>query len=420
MTRLTSRWVRAGMGVLAAGALMVGATGCDEFFEIRTPNIINATDVDPVADGDMFSRSAFQNLVAAYGDHIIHSAWFNNEAWVGDTFPTRNEFGRRLVDDRNGTHAGAWNALVRAIASGEQVAEILGAEAGTQLPVARALFTSGYGMLLQGEFYCTGTFRQPGGEPGPEYTSDQLMEAAVERFDQVITLGGQASGAEATGLVGAARVSKGRALLNLGRRNEAAAAVSGVATSFVFNFPYVDDAGNRGRLGNGVYFYSAGGSRESLVVPDHYRAFNDPRITFADAGRDAQDGVLRFWSQRKYTNWAAPIPAANGLMARYIEVEARQDPAEMLLFVNERRAAGNQSPIASTNVTELMRELMAQSSRDFWLTGKRMGDWRRNGDLVPGIIPPGDNYYKPAVGTVSDQTCVPLPFGERNSNPNIN
>ncbi len=420
MDRMTNRWIRAGMGVLAAGALLVGATGCDDFFDIRTPNIINANDVDPIADGEMFSRSAFQNLVATYGDHINHSAWFTQEAWVGDTFPTLNEFGRRLVDDRNVTHNTVWSALVRAIASGEQVAEILGGEPGTELSVARALFTSGYGILLQAEFYCTGTFRQPGGEPGPEYTSDQLLEAAVERFDQVISLGGQASGTEASNLVNAARVSKGRALLNLGRRNEAASAVAGVATSFVFNFPYVDDAGSRGRLGNGVFLFSAGGSRESLVVPDHYREFNDPRITFVDAGRDAQDGVLRFWSQRKYDNWAAPIPAANGLMARYIEVEARQDPVEMLAFVNERRAVGGQAAIVTTNVTELMRELMAQSSRDFWLTGKRMGDWRRNGDLVPGIIPPGDNYYKPQVGTVSDQTCVPLPFAERNSNPNIN
>ena len=91
----------------------------------------------------------------------------------------------------------------------------------------------------------------------------------------------------------------------------------------------------------------------------------------------------------------------------------------MLTFVNERRAVGNQDPITTTDTNALMAELMAQRSRDFWLEGHRMGDWRRNPGLVPNILEPGDNYYKPAVGTVSNQTCMPLPFDERNANPNI-
>jgi hypothetical protein len=70
-------------------------------------------------------------------------------------------------------------------------------------------------------------------------------------------------------------------------------------------------------------------------------------------------------------------------------------------------------------MTALMAELMAQRSRDFWLEGHRMGDWRRNPNSVPNILQPGDNYYKPEVGTVSNQTCMPLPFAERNANPNI-
>ena len=196
-------------------------------------------------------------------------------------------------------------------------------------------------------------------------------------------------------------------------------AVSGVATGFVYNVPYVDDAGNRTRMGNGVFFFSFGGSRESLVVPPHYREMNDPRIKFIDAGKDAQDGVLRYWTQRKFDNWAAPAPLASGLEARYIEIEAGQNAANMLTFINERRAVGGQAPISTTNIQELMAELMAQRSRDFWLEAKRMGDWRRNPGSVPHILQPGNNYYKPAVGDVQNQTCMPIPFNECNTNPNI-
>jgi starch-binding outer membrane protein, SusD/RagB family len=417
-----TRRVRSGLGTLAMAAVLLPViSGCDSFFELRTPGIIDASTVDPVADGTTFSRSAFQTLASAYGDMIVYTAWFTNEAWVGDTFPTRNEYGRRFIDDRNGTHSGEiWFPLLRAIAQGEQVIEALEGEPGTDLNVARAALTSGFGLVLQGEAFCEGTMRGPGNTPGSLMTPAQLLESAVTRLDLAIQRGSAASGAEATSIVNAARVVKGRALLQLGRGSEAAAAVSGVATSFVFNVPFVDDAGNRGRLGNGVYFYSAGGSRESLVTPPHYRAMNDPRVTSVDAGRFAQDGVTRLWSQTKYGSWAANIRLASGLEARYIEVEAGNNASAMLAFVNERRAVGGQAPLTTTNLTELKGALMDQRSRDFWLESKRIGDFRRNGELVPNILQPGDNYYKPEVGTVSNQTCFPLPFSERNANPNIN
>lgn len=417
--RITAR-LRSGFGAAVAGITLLSATGCDSFFEVETPNVIEASSVDPVADGTLFSRSAFTSMAQSYPAMIVYTAWFTAEAWVGDTFPTRNEYGRRLIDDRNGTHSGeVWFPLVRAIAQAEQVQSKLAGAAGQELNVARAAFASGFGMNLMAEAFCTGTFAVDG-EPGPELQPNQIFEAAVVRFDRAIAEGSKATGAEATGLVNAARVGRGRALLGLGRGADAAGAVASVPANFVFNAPYVDDPGNRGRLGNGVYSFSAGGSREALVVPPSYRAFNDPRITFADAGRFAQDGTLRMWTQTKYGSWSSSIPMASGLEAQYIAVEGRKNAAEMLTFVNERRAAGNQAPLDGGSVDELLAELMAQSSRDFWLQSKRMGDWRRNGAKVPGIIPQGDNYYKPSVGTVSNDTCFPMPEGERTSNPNIN
>ncbi len=419
-TQTTTRRVRSGLGTLAAAAVMLPVlAGCDSFFEVRNPGIIDAATVNPVEDGTIFSRSAFQTFASAYGTMIVYTAWFTNEGWVGDTFPTRNEYGRRAVDDRNGTHSGeVWFPLLRGIAQGEQVIEALGSEPGTDLNVARAALTSGFGLVLQGEAFCEGTMRGPGNTPGPLMTPAQLLETAVDRFDLAIQRGGAASGAEAANIVNSARVGKGRALLQLGRAGEAAQAVSGVPTSFEYEVAYVDDAGNRGRLGNGVYFYSAGGARESLVVPPHYRAMNDPRITFFDSGRDGQDSTLRLWSQLKYPSWATGIRLASGLEARYIEIEAGQNPAAMLAFINERRAVGEQAALSTTNLTELNAALMDQRSRDFWLEGKRMGDFRRQGNLVPNILQPGP-YYKDNIGPVENQTCFPMPFSERNANPNI-
>lgn len=425
--RTTSRRIRGPVHLVALVILAVALTGCDDFFDVRNPNVIDAETIDAVQDGDLFARSAFQTFASAYGSMIVYTGWFTNEAWVGDTFPTRNEFGRRAVDFTNGTHNGdVWFPLARSIAQGEQVLEILSGEPEQELNLARGALTSGFGLVLMGEAFCEGTMAQPGNEPGPLMTSEQLLETAVNRFERTISEATAAGGGEATNMANAARVGMGRALLQLGRTDEAIQAVQGVADDFVFNVPFVDDAGNRGRLGNGVYFFSAGGSRESFVVPPHYREIGqdltndeeitgDPRIQFYDSGRDGQDNTLRLWSQLKYDNWAAPVDLASGLEARYIEVEARNDPAEMLAFINERREAGGHDPYEGD---DLLGELMAQRSIDFWITARRMGDWRRNGDAVPNILPPGP-YYKPELPDVGNQTCLPIPFNERQHNPNF-
>jgi hypothetical protein len=414
------RRVRGRVGALAIIAVLTPAlTACDSFFEVINPNVIEASTVDPVADGTMFSRSAFQTFTQQFGfGYIMYTGWFTNEIWVGDTFPTRNEYGRRFIDDRNtSTNGDLWFPLQRSIAQSEQVMEILGDAAGTELNVARAALGSAYALTLQAEAFCEGTMVQPGGVPGGRMTSAQLLEAALVRFDKAIAKGGATTGTEATSIVTAARVGKGRALLNLGRKAEAAAAVSTVATSFTFNLTYVDDASNRARLGNGIFSYSFGGVREAIVVPPHYRAMNDPRIRFNDAGKDSQDGVLRLWNQQKYPAWNSPIRLASGLEARYIEAEANISGA--LAFINERRAVGGQAALSTTNATELLAALMEQKSRDFWIEGMRMGDWRRNGSAVPNILPPGNNYYKPELGDVQTQTCMPLPYAEYNANPKM-
>jgi starch-binding outer membrane protein, SusD/RagB family len=427
--RLEKRRFRLPVHLALAGLVVVATAGCDSFFEVRNPDIVNADDVDPVQDGTVFSRSAFQTFATSYGDMIRHTAWFSNEAWVGDTFPTRNEFGRRAIDDRNGTHlVEVWVPLTRSISQAEQAMEVLEGEPGQELNIARAAMTSAFALTLMGEAFCEGTMVQSGLQPGPLMTPQQLLENAVTRYDRAIATAGGLTGAEAPNILNASRVGKGRALLQLGRGADAVSAVQGVAPDFEFLVPYVDDPGNRGRLGNGVYFFSAGGSRESFVVPPHYRAIGqdltgdpadppgDPRIQFYDSGRNGQDNTLRLWSQLKYPHWAAAIRLASGLEARYIAVEARNDPVEMRAFINERRAVGGQGPYDGD---DLLGELMTQRSRDFWLEGKRMGDWRRNPNHVPNIIQPGPNYYKPEVGEVFTQTCFPLPFNERNNNPNI-
>lgn len=408
-------------GSVLAASLALQLAACEGAMEVRNPNIVVADEVDPEQDAATFARSAFQNLATAYGGIVVYTAWFTNEARVGDTFPTRNEYGRRLIDNRNGTHnSEVWAPLALAMESSEGVLDIL--EGKSDVNVARAALTAGYSALLMAEAFCEGAIRvDRSAEYAQPQSKDQMLDHAINRFELAISAGDAAGGAEGTSLANAARVGLARAYLFKGDKANAVSAANQVPDDFNFNLNYVDDASARGRLSNNVHIFS--NARESLVVGPEWRQIaddGDERIKYIDGERMAQDGVHNFYIQQKYPNYAAPIRLASGLEARYIAAEASGDVTEQLALINERRAEFGQAPYAGPNdANSVLTELLFQKGLDFWLEAKRMGDWRRNPDNVKFIIKPSDEYYKPDVGPMGSDTCFPLPAAETDHNPNF-
>jgi hypothetical protein len=395
----------------------VAAAGCDDFVTVSNPNVVTQDGIDPARDGDMLSRSAFQDFATAVGDLTLYGAWLTTELWVGDSSEDRNQFGRREVTPSNSRlNDDLWARFARGLATSEDAVDLLAGATGTPpASLARVQLAAGYSYLNMAEAFCAGAVRG-----GPPLNEGQMLERAVERLTAARATALAAGGPEGTQLASAAAVGLARAHLTAGRRPEAAAAAAQVPAGFEMLLHNIDDPANRARLGNKLY--EATVARAAAVVPPVYRAMadaGDPRIRYRDRGVNAYDGFLRFFSQEKYGSWAAPYRLASGLEARYLAVEARADAAEMLGFVNERRAAGGLAPLGGGTAAELLPALLEQKSRDFWIEGKRIGDWHRNGDAVPNVIVPGSAYYKPASGPVSDDRCIPLPLAETNNNPNF-
>lgn len=410
---------RRALSVALIAPIAFATSGCDSFLDVTDPGILEAEVIDPETDGELISRSAMQNLLVAFGNVIINSAWFTNEARVGDTFPTRNQFGRRDIVGNNGTHnTENWVPTQRAIASAEDAIRVLAAAGG--LNAGRSYFVSGFGVLQMAELFCEGTVKLDVKDAGPRLDTQQMLDIAIDRLTEARAVLGGVSGAEAENMATAALIGLARAHLFAGRNAEAIAFASQVPDDFLFNAWYVDDPSNRGRLGNNIWSFS--NARLSLVVGPEYREMadsGDTRIAYVDMNRNAQDGELRFFRQDKVKGWADPIRFASHLEARYIILEAERDLAAIVEFVNERREAGNQEPFSSSDPDEIWLEFFDQHTRDLWLEARRMPAWRRNPDHMPNIIEPGpDNYYKTGLGPVNSQTCWIVPNAEVDNNPN--
>jgi len=397
----------------AAAALLLAA--CD--LDVNNPGVIDASTFDPLTDARILSMSAQQNSYFAYGALINSTALYSGETWTGAVRQESNDIGRRAIADTNlDLNATFWAPLQLAIATNSQVVDVLSdaPDFDSSINVARSSMWAGFAVGLMGEIFCNGVIKV-----GPPLSPAQTQDSAIVRFQRAIQTAGALTGAEATKILNASHVGLARAYLQKGDLANAAQAAASVPAGFVANAVYVDDQQSRARTSNGVFVSSAGSTQ---IVSGDYRALNDPRVPFVDAGINAQDGRNRLFRQQKYTAFADPIRVASELEARYIVAEAqlKQDnPAAALTLIAERRVAGAQDPFAETGSDAILTELMDQRARDFWLEAKHLGDYIRNPTATP-LVPAADApFYKPEQGNFGPMTCLAVPFVERTNNPNF-
>ncbi len=415
--------------VAGAASVAVLATGCDDFLTVENPTVIEASTVDPVEDAGTFAQSALNNFYVAADNVAVYQAWFTGEAWVGDTFPTRNDIAKRQIDFTNGTLSGeVFNPLAQAVASGERTLELLDGVtgAGVDLNRARAAFASGYSIQYMVETFCQVVISSSLDNLGAPITPLQGADSAADRFRRVIASATTAGGTEGIRLVNAARVGLARALLFNGDNAGAIAAAQQVPTEFEFIIPRVDDPSNRGSLGNTVFNFSR--DRPVLVVPPYYRALNDPRVQSVLGGAGfplkTQGNDLDFFRQQKYLDYGADFRLASGLEARYIIAEAQLEQgnaAPAVALIAERAALGSavDGDTYAANPDAIITELLDQRARDFYLEAQHMGTWLRNPAATPYVLPAGIAYYAETGSVIGVQMCMPVPDDEVQNNPNF-
>jgi hypothetical protein len=418
MTKIRRALTRSLLGVF----LFLGTASCsDKFLQVTNPNVIDAATVDPTSGAATLAASAQQNFATSYGWLIMYSSWFTGEANVSDTFPTRNEFGFRLVSDLNGSlNTDVWSPLSVAAASTKIVLDLTLPNPTTNINIARAATFRGFSIENMAEMFCSGTLPANATVGGPELTTAQLLDSAIVWFSTAIDVGTANGSADGQALANAARVGRARAKLQKGDKAGAAADAAAVPAGFVFNLVYTDDLTNRTRLSNREWQYTF--DRGSISVAAAYQVA-DPRVPYLDPSKHTlqpQDVVPGgFYIQQKYPTYGSPTRLASKIEADYISAEATGTAAQLAL-IQSRRAANNQPAYAgAVDAASVLTEFFYQRSLEFYLEGKKLGDFRRHPEAVKNVPVTGQPYIKPGYVNVGSQTCFPIPRTERDNNPGM-
>lgn len=441
---------------LLTGVLLLPLSACD------TESILQVEDPDIITPGSLTGDPGINAFYAgAIGDftvsheggagggsfrdgYVTTSAYVSDEAYAAGTFPTRQEFDQRSIDDNNGTLAGVYNRMQRARRSLEVTAGLLAENDPSDRRISETLGLAAVVYNNFGEGFCSGvpfSSAPLGGdvEFGDPETTVQMFERAVARANEALAAGG--ANADTRNL---ARVQLGRALLNLARYDEAAQAVADVPTDFVYVMTHSTAAA---RAENG--FYASNGFTRRLGVSDdeggaeppyaaadgvvnndgeglNFVSAEDPRVptNFIDEAFDSTVPwtiELTAWPQYGISlGRTADFPVAGGIEARLIEAEAALqggNPVGALLILNQLRAGSglDLDPLLSVDRDTLFRE------RAFWLfaQGRRLGDLRRlvrQYGLSQSQVFPTGAYFKG--GQYGDDVNLPIPQEEVN-NPNF-
>jgi len=243
---------------------------------------------------------------------------------------------------------------------------------------------------------------------GP-YTTDSALTYGITQLDSSVALV-----TDSTVYATFARVIKGRALLDLGKYDEAAAAVASVPTDFAYlsnsnnyNPFFVCSGCDWSYQGNPVG--DGEGHNGLRFVSEH-----DTRVPTVYMQQRLSDSTLPEYAQAKYTDQYAQFVIASGTEARLIEAEValHNHDASWLTTLNAlRRTAGLDS--LPDPGTDSARVDLVYHERAFWLflTGRRLGDLRRlirNYGRNPESVFPTGPY--PLVAEYKGATAIPFSF----------
>lgn len=416
-------------GILAL--LLFGAVACDGILDVSNPGAIEEGELtDPALEQTMINGviGEFQYT------HSYASQWTGtvaDELLLDHTFAQTIPMVLRTADENNVYVSNIYSFWQRSRASADDAVARLqvtfGDDARSRLTMLEALAYGGYSYVLMGETFC----EAPINVSAP-YSSAELFEMGIERFEQALEVADNAlaageSGARVEQLRNMAYLGAARASLNLGEMADAESYASQVDEDFEM---WIRHSENSARQYNPFRDPTTGENNRYLSPGLPFQNLDDIRVPHtAERLTSLVEGTMMYipYQPFSFSDWtpedslefqrSTDVRFASALEARYIIAEAQGATGNTLNLVNERRLFAGHDEVNLAG-DDLMAELREQRARDFYLTGKRLGDLRRYMNLYGiDLFPSGtDPFQDLPYGNV---TCLPIPQSERNSNPNL-
>jgi hypothetical protein len=436
---------------MTALAALAGACSTDEVLAVKDPDVVRPEALDDSVNLPVYLASAYAEVLAGYDGGVFegmvnYSGLLADEFIQTESFPTRFEVDTRNMLVGNSSLRDIFRELSRGRAAAERAARKY-VELGQPNVIGRAeaLNLSGFAYIIFGENYCSGVpFSTLKDDQtiayGDPQTTQQIFTIAIAKFDTAITVATGVGGAKATSLINAAKVGRGRALLDLARYADAAAAVAGVAADFKFELQHSD---NSARENNGVWSLSINGGRWGVADKEGknglpFRSASDVRVSSRprsiNNGNGFDGGPM--FEALKYPARTTPVVLADGVEAELIRAEAQlqaKDAAGFLTTLNNLRGnaavlaargyAGSLAPLTDPGTDGARQDLLFKE-RAYWLflTAHRVGDLRRlirqYGRGAETVFPTGPYSSNGRSTIYGTDTSFPIPVEELN-NPNV-
>ena len=411
---------------IALVAVLIGGAACNDILDVQNPGAIQEGQLADAALQQLIVNGAIGEFQYAYGQYAQWSAVLSDEAFTDHTNVDVRQFSLHDFTDLNTVNSGVYEYVQRARQSADDAAArlktMLGSGASSSLDVARVLAYGGYAYTLLGEGFC----EAPVNLSAPK-TSAELLQIALSRFDEAITVATAASTgsnvAAAQDLIHMSQVGGARAALKLGDAAKARAYAAQVPASYEKLAYYSSNTVRENNALNALTHASGA----SLGMAPAFLGLNDRRVPQPASTQLGLTGgsIYTPFTPYMYSEWASTGSAprisvesdmklATGLEARYVIAELDGPVQTTLDFVNERRAVGGQAPVTLSG-DQLMAELRVQRARDFYLTGQRLGDLRRYAKAGINLFPTGK--YPVFTDSYGAATCFIIPLTEKAGNP---
>lgn len=456
---------------LAAAGLVVGvAAACHgNILDVTDPDVVTPSQLTGPGSVSPLNAGVINDFRISYDSYALSSGLLGDEFELSGTFSTRIPMDERNMEPDNGSITpDVYSPVMVSVASADNAAKLLSeAESDPDFAdiigdvkegLARARLFGAYGRMFLAEGFCQSILSSPVVESAPLGSQDRARDA-LTLFEKAEAT---ASDAGLGSLAAAAAVGQGRALMFLGRYDEAAQAVSSVPTGFVltvahstnqdaernsiYDLTWGDQQALRWTVGNGTDvdrhlerwpFYDEWVDQGLLIPPGQHskKAFNgsSPVSLQTEYGGQDPGGAAQ---SRTGAGPAAPVVVASGWEAQMVQAEAElrngqfaaaQSRVNALLTdaaqannpikrVNPNVPFGAFGPVslsADSTLKANLRQIGRARAAGMWLQGQRQGFTRRL------ILNDGTAFDFYPQGTEGSDIAYPIPNQEFDNNPNI-